>query len=1262
MKKGIGNLATIFLCFILVIGSIPGVIAPSHPYFAGSEDEFFGDGGTLPGDFGWFIDVRWDNWFGDSDKVIYERYSEAYRVLQKGDYENAELAVGAARDAAEKAGADIEAVSLDGVTLDNLASHEGVQKLYDTQLNALEYKEYSDALEAVVEEQIKSGTVDETTAESFIDNARAPVAEVTSDVEQQRYELSQEVSDAGGTSGFEADIAYETSFRNYAEGQGFENERFQEIARITDAAEAKAKIAELEIQVAVAQEAGNSEEAEAAEEILNLARSHLENCIKGIEYELSVTAENHLAETEVLAEKVDALLNGEINVERLIEEGLPTTPATIEELKTQVQERQTDANAFLENRYDALKEQYSNEPAQLAKIEQEASEARAAQALAGQLDGALTQWSGEGLADKEIADRIYSELTYIDGGNIVPPGLYVVSDSESSVGGEVQEVAKDRAIIIVTRFDPETGAPGQVVEGWYNGKPANVEVGGGVVQNYKYTDETGFSTYVYGPAGYSYTTSAGLTYPVPYAVPEGETSFAPTRTFNAGDEAYSYPTNDGGKVTYTSTGYYMTNAEGKTVVEEAYTGSDKYIYLGPSDTNGYGGTLDIEPTGVIVTNLDGEATSWEATPELTVTVEEDGIEDKVVIYYNPIDGKVFTADAAPHEDVNQREGTTSTYDYVTGGDTWTYDSSTKTWTSVASGATIKINGAPAPVGFEGESEVETPEGIWKYDSASNSWTSSTGAIVTPSPNMNYRYDSGKAGYYDARGEFHSASEGYAITDKYTGNEWAYNPSSGTWKTPQGESYDPKTGNVVKSDGTIASSGSGGNYWGYYQDSSGKGSSLQYSGYGGYQVFNPTTNSYTYVNPGDSYYGGFKPGESQKDSYGNSWVLGSNGAWTNQGGGIATSVGSVYSGGGAPVGTKVNYAGKEYFVDPALGWTTTNEQGQKIAVGPPPGQPSSNVGYYSGNQPAVQPQEGQVIPGQSGAQGYSRFEEGGWKYYSPGSQGYDVNAVTSAQASGSVYSYGYGAPSGSGGGAGYGGSYGSSYGCANGACGGGYYYGAPAGSGSYFSPEADAAARAAGYSDAASAAAAVGGSYGGYGAAGGYYGASGYGSGAAYGGAQGYYSPEADAAARAAGYADAATAAAAASGSYYGGGYGSNAYGSAAQYGGYGSGSYGGATQNPDGSWTSSDGTTYSGGYTGGEGGSYSGSGSYSGGYTGGEGGSYSGGSTGGSTGGESGSTGGSTGGESGSTGGVISETDKAPQTGALFFAKIKSFFSKMFKK
>ena len=82
-----------------------------------------------------------------------------------------------------------------------------------------------------------------------------------------------------------------------------------------------------------------------------------------------------------------------------------------------------------------------------------------------QLDGALTQWSGEGLADKEIADRIYSELTYIDGGNIVPPGLYVVSDSESSVGGEVQEVAKDRAIIIVTRFDPETGAPGQVVEG-----------------------------------------------------------------------------------------------------------------------------------------------------------------------------------------------------------------------------------------------------------------------------------------------------------------------------------------------------------------------------------------------------------------------------------------------------------------------------------------------------------------------------------------------------------------------------------------------------------------------------------------------------------------------------------------------------------------------------------------------------------------------------------------------------------------------------
>ena len=1147
----------------------------------------------------------------------------------------------------------VGSANLEGVTLETLSSHEGVRELYDAQVDLLDYQLYINEIEETLDEQVESGEIEANeveAAELVIESAEEAVADTGAEIEGARLEVIEEVEDNSGVSGFVAESEFEAGLVGEAEARFPEGDsRFSRISGTTSVNDLRDEITRLQGELADAEEAGDSGETTAVRQLLEMAWSHGTKCLNAPEEELGLTGFGHLNAAEQLVDNAERLLEGEVQVSELAEEGLPVEPPTLEELQAEAEEEKADAEKFIEG-YEALKDKYTDDPEKLAAVEAGNVRALKAQELGKQLydNGVMEKWTAElteeGLTGRNLEEAIHEKWTdewnRVYGEEYFPLGLYTPGEETEVVGmGRVYQ-------------NPDSGK----IEGWYGGKQIGLEVGGGIVQDYAYTDsETGFD-YSFGSTGYSYTTPAGVTYAVPYAIPEGEDSFAPANQFEAGDEKYTYSTEDGGEITYTSTGYYVTDAEGETVAEEAYDQQDRYVYLGPVDKAGFGGTLDIEPTGVVVTNSDGEATIWEATPELTaIETQDDGTEDKIVTYYDPVDGKVFSVDVAPHEDVQYKEGTT--YEYYYGGETWTYDSEGKSWTS-ASGANIKISGAPAPVGLESQQEVRTSEGVWRYDSASDSWTSSSGVKVYPSPNMRYRPAEG--GYYGARGEFYRASGDYAVTDSYSGNAWAYDSATGAWKSSQtGDVYNPKDGTVTRADGTVASPedrrpGEGRNIaWGYYEDSSGTGNAYQYGGYGGHYTYDPARSTYSYVNPGNYYYGGFTPGDSQKDAYGNSWILGSDGTWSNQGGGIATVVGGVYSGvaGLAPVGTSVvGDDGKTYRVTSERGWV--DAEGRAVAPPSVAGvqQPSSATGmYYSGGQGIGSTPSVPVGTAYSGSDGktYTKSAAGDWV----GSDGVTVGTPPGFSSGGYGYAsggYGY---SGSGYSPGAG-SYGYSYGCANGACGGGYYGG--------YSPEADAAAQAAGYSSAAAA------------------------------------------------------AAAAAGGGYYGGGYGSNAYGSPTQYGGYASGSpyySGGYAGGPGASYpgySSSGSGAYGGGYdasgvyTGGQygaydssgsfvgyggsgdsysggtySGTYSGDGSYSSGtYTGGDtsgttSGSYSGGTTSGDTsgttssstsGGDSGGTtsggdsGGSTGGDGGgSTGGVVSETDKAPRS------PLANFFCKLFR-
>ncbi len=1075
-------------------------------------------------------------YFLDFTHTPEEYIHEAGLAAQEGNVAAAQKALD--RFAAEVADSknQVEARIYDEVTLEGLSSHEGVQYLYDTQVTLLDYDRYVNQISLILEEQVASGTVDETAAEEATQNAEAGIAEVGAVVEEQRQEVLVEVRGNSGVSRFEVERVLETGFVDTAERR-FPGNGFEEIGRIQEVEELKSKITEIRQRIVSLEESGDSEELTAARQLLELAFSHGTECLKVEKEGLEITGFLHLTEAEKLAGDAEQLLDGEVEVDELAAEGVPVEIFTAEEIQEQLNEEEEIAIEFVD-RYDELKEQYADDAEGLALLDAENLRAQKIQELDKQLyeNGVMERWTEqlrlEGKSEEEIQaklnDKFSDEWNAIYYNGYFPLGLY---DAKEDIQADVSIYQ-----------DPQTGKVG----GWYDGKSVPVEVGGGFVQDYIYADpQTGY-TYTYGSLGYSYTTPAGIVHSVAYAVPEGVDAFTPVNQFNAGDEVYSYPTEDGGKATYTSTGYYHTDAEGNVVVEEAYDLADKYVYLGSAKTRGFGGTLDVEVIGVIVTNTEGEATVWEATPEFT-PVGDEGVENKAVTYYDPVDGKVFTDDVSPHEAVEYKEG--STYEYEQGGVKWTYDSIEKTWTN-PSGTVLKTTGAPAPVGFQGQGEVRTSEGTWTYDSVSNSWTSPGGAQVHPSPSMGYSYDTNRGGFWDAQGGFH-ASEDRSVTDPYTGSRWSY--QEGTWRTSQGDAYDPKTGTVTRADGSVASPGSEGAYYGYSQDSSGQRNAYQYAGYGGYQTFNPATQSYAYVNPGNYYYGGFNPGQSQIDASGNSWTMRSDGTWANEGGGYATAVGGIYSGTGigstpsVPAGTTYSGPdGKTYTKSAAGDWVSSTGNN----VGMPPGFP---------------------IPDSYG---------------------------------------GYGSPAGPGGGYGSGGY---SYGCANGACGGGYYGGYAGG----YSPEADAAAQAAGYASAAAAAAATGsygyGGYGGYGTPG----TPGYGySGAYYGG----------------GYDPAAAAAGWPGGAYpggvpqpYTGGSGYNEagvyvggdYGVGGVYYGTGDGSVGGSTTGGDGSTTTS-GTTTGGSTTGGE-------------------------STSGST------TGGTVGGA------VIADTDKAPR------GWFSNFLCKLFK-
>ena len=918
-----------------------------------------------------------DKWyyFLDWEHTPEEYWHEFGMVLQNGNIEVAQTALKNLKESINEEASTLETTSLDGITLEALQSiesenvmHKGIQTIEETQINVLDYENYADAIEKLLNEKIESGDISKNEVEVIIDNVNAPVNELGAILEEKTHELVHEVAHNSDVSPSEAEIVYEDSFRaEYGN-------RFEEIASIDNVLDLETKIAELRVEAEALREKGDAEGAAAVDNLLTLAESHGEDCLNSEEGNFETQGLNHLNSAENLVDNVEKYLEGDYDN---LEDMPVWPPYTTEDIQNQISIDEEDAAKFIED-YETLKGKYADDTERLAWIEQEKERSEKVEELSEKLsEETINKWSEElekeGLSEPEIIaevhERVVEEQEAVNG-RYLPPGLYILPGNEEAIDKKAEteselelEVIEIGRVERVKEIDPETGEIITTYKGWHDGSLVeNVQEGGGYALNVPYLDPDKGIYYTFNSGGYSYTTLAGVTHVINY-LPEHTIE----NTYEYGDEAYSYITEDGNKVTYSTTGYEFRDQEtDKVITSEPYT-KEKTDFSDGSYT-------DLEATGYVFNNKEGEARVYAYIPEFKT-------------YQDISSGKIVVPHIAPHIESTTYDPASETYKSFYAGQPWSY-SGQGVWTNPV-GLPVKMPVVPAPVGYEGEGKYLTPNGEeWIYSATNGLWTESTsGKTYTPAPNNHYRYNE-RTGYMtDNRGETLAQlgttitingetftvtadkgwtnSQGQAVPPPYdsstgkqypssatyhseensglpggnTNGVWSFNTATNHWVSSEtGDKYDPATGNIVHPDGTVfgpenrpAGQGSEGIpscYGCYYSGEGSTGTSHYGYDYGSYYQARPD-GSYGYVGSSGQYSGA----TSTTDAQGNTWTRSTDGTWTSSTGESYSSYGydpaaaaagwpgGAYPGGVAPYSgpytcgggydSSGNYVGGEY---------------------------------------------------------------------------------------------------------------------------------------------------------------------------------------------------------------------------------------------------------------------------------------------------------------------------------------------------------------
>ncbi len=913
------------LIFILFISTFSvGVYAEEHNADTETPVTFSTDvAGITPDSFWYFLDFT---------HTTEETIHEMGLMAEAGDYDSYRQALENFNEEVAEEAATLESASLEGVTLEAIESdsHEGANTVVETQINVLTYEEYADAIEEIFETQVESGDASEEEVEELIQDLNAPVNTLGGEVEHATQELYDTAGDNSGVSEQEVVLVYEDNIREQV------GDRFNEISSIQNVVELDAKIAELEQEIANRETEGDTEGVAEVRSLLDLARSHGENCLNSEENNFDIEGVNHINAGEDIVNNVESYINGELSEEEYQKFITLYSPPAEEDIREEIEDNNEDATRFIEN-YEGLKEKYSSDLEKLAYIEQEKTRSERVQELTEKLsdEGVIDNWfeefATEGLGEGEIAEKVYER--WVDryeliNGHYTPPGTIVLpgDDAETETQGEetIGEEIPIGRIERVERIDAETGKVIIEYVGFRDGEfieHENLEEGGGFALGVPY--EYDGVAYTYGVAGYS-VEADGVVYTYSYPT-EG---YNPADYYNYGDEVTTFTTENGDVITYSATGYEIKSSEGDVISEDAYTVE--------TVTFADGSSLDNEATGFVFNDNEGKAYVYSYNTEIRS-------------YSDTTTGKVYVPPTpTSHTESTVYDSTTGVYKYNYAGVEWTTDGS-GTWTSAA-GQRVSLSTVPAPVGYENVGTWTTPSGkIWTYDSSTNKWTETTsGSSYVPAPNNWYRYEERTGRYIDNYGKRFDSSGGESsyITP------WSYNSASRQWVSSEtGDTYDPSTGIITHPDRTTftetENTGEPPCYGCYYGGGQGTSGPYTYTyDYGSHYERTPQ-GSYSYYNSRGDYIGP----SSTTDAYGNIWSRNDDGSWSSSTG-QTYSPGGYYTGAGSYTGAAIGTIvvgddGQTYTVTNDRGWTDS----QGNAVSPPivggMQQPSSAVGggYY-----------------------------------------------------------------------------------------------------------------------------------------------------------------------------------------------------------------------------------------------------------------------------------------------------------------------------
>ena len=224
------KIISFFVIAILMFSVFPVlVIAPSHPDDIGGEKltgttVTFGDPGTtMPGDFFHPFEVWFEDLTGVSEeKQIEERYAEANKLIQDGNYANVEIALDEAADSHEALQTELETLAETTVETtakettsteanlqqENSILHNAIEEVVETEQTLQTLDNQLDAIHTELIADVEAGTLTEETAGDIFNEVQEASAETEVTLVKETKQVVETISTETGVSDYEAELVF----------------------------------------------------------------------------------------------------------------------------------------------------------------------------------------------------------------------------------------------------------------------------------------------------------------------------------------------------------------------------------------------------------------------------------------------------------------------------------------------------------------------------------------------------------------------------------------------------------------------------------------------------------------------------------------------------------------------------------------------------------------------------------------------------------------------------------------------------------------------------------------------------------------------------------------------------------------------------------------------------------------------------------------------------------------------------------------------